>query len=128
MDLNKHKYKHSEFTEKIIQAFFTVYNTLGYGFLEKVYENAMPIELRKIGLDCESQKHIKVFYLKEQVGNYFADILVEDIIIVELKTSPKLNEADANQLINYLKVTELEVGLLLNFGIKPEFRRRVFSN
>ena len=120
--------KHSKITEKIIKAFYKVYNTLGYGFLEKVYENAMVIELRKMGLQVSQQKRVKVYYEKEVVGDYYADLLVENSVINELKASKSLSEADESQLINYLKATDIEVGLLLNFGKKAEFRRKIFSN
>ena len=121
-------FKHSEITKKIIQAFYTVYNTLGYGFLEKVYENAMMIELKEIGLQAENQWPIKVIYNKKEIGSYFADIMLEENVIVELKVASVLREDDTSQLLNYLKGTEMEVGLLLNFGKEPEFRRKVFSN
>jgi GxxExxY protein len=121
-------YKHSDITEKIIKAFYKVYNTLGYGFLEKVYHNALYFELKEMGMSVEKQKQIKVYYESLPVGEYFADILVNDSIIVELKASEVLCEEHELQLINYLKATELEVGLLLNFGKKPEIRRKVFSN
>ncbi len=121
-------YKHSEITEKIIKAFYKVYNSLGYGFLEKVYENALFIELVDIGLSVEKQKRIKVYYESKEVGEYFADLIVEDCVIVELKAAESLCEEHEFQLINYLKATETEVGLLLNFGKKPEIKRKVFSN
>lgn len=120
--------KHSEITDKIIKAFYKVYNTLGYGFLEKVYENAMVIELRKMGLQVSQQKRVKVYYEKEVVGDYYSDLLVENSVISELKASKSLCEADECQLINYLKATDIEVGLLFNFGEKAEFRRKIFSN
>ena len=119
---------HAEITEKIIHAFYHVYNALGYGFLEKVYENAMTVELRKMGLRAEPQKGISVFYESETVGEYFADFLVEDAVIVELKAAKGVAEEHEAQLINYLKATDKEVGLLLNFGSKPEFRRKLFHN
>jgi len=119
---------YEEITEKIIKAFYIVYNKLGYGFLEKVYENSMLIELRKYNLNVDSQKNIKVYYDNELVGDYFADLLVEDKIIVELKTSISLSQENEFQLINYLKSTDKEVGLLLNFGKKPEFKRKIFTN
>lgn len=119
---------YKELTNKIINCFYTVYNTLGYGFLEKVYENAMMIELRKQGIYAEKQKPIKVFYTDELVGEYFADIVVEDVIIVELKAAEFIIEEHELQLINYLKATEKEIGLLLNFGKKPEFKRKIFTN
>lgn len=121
-------YKHSAISEKIIKAFYKFYNTLGYGFLEKVYENALFIELSSMGSVLEKQKPIKVFYENNEVGVYFADILVENSVIIELKATEALCEEHEFQLINYLKATEIEVGLLLNFGRKPEVKRKVFSN
>ena len=121
-------YLHSSVTEQIIKAFYKVYNTLGYGFLEKVYENAMLIELRKMGLNAEKQVAIKVYYEGELVGEYKADIIVVEKVIVELKAAESLCEQDDAQLINYLKATEIEVGLLLNFGVKPQMRRKIFTN
>jgi len=126
--MNTDNFKHSEITEKIIKAFYKVYNTLGHGFLEKVYENAMFVELTAMGLFIEKQKQIKVYYESKQVGEYYADLTVERFVIVELKAAEGLCEEHEFQLINYLKATEIEVGLLLNFGKKPEFRRKVFSN
>jgi len=120
-------YKHSEITEKIIKAYYNVYNKLGFGFLEKVYENSMMIELKKFGLNCARQFPIKVIYDREQVGEYFADILVENSVIIELKAAEALHPDHESQLVNYLKATEIEVGILLNFGKKPEFKRKVFS-
>ena len=119
---------HAEITDKIIKAFYKVNNTLGFGFLENVYQNAMFIELRKIGCCVEARKNIKVYYDGEQVGDYYADLLVDEKVIVELKAAQSLCEAHAVQLINYLKATEMEVGLLLNFGKKAEFQRRIFTN
>ena len=119
---------HNEISEKILKAFYNVYNSLGYGFLEKVYENAMMIELRKLGMNVQRKVPIKVFYEKQLVGEYFADIIVEGKVIVELKAAESLCEAHEFQLINYLKATELEIGLLLNFGKKPQFRRKIFTN
>lgn len=121
-------YKHKELTDKIIKAFFKVYNKLGYGFLEKVYENAMAIELRHMGLKVVQQAPISVFYANEEVGFFRADLLVEDLVICELKAAEVFCPADESQLTNYLRATPIEVGLLFNFGKKPEFRRRVFSN
>ena len=118
---------HGDVTELIIKAFFKVYNTLGYGFLEKVYENAMRIELSKMGLNVLQQKNIKVFYEADQVGDYFADLLVNDLIIVELKAAGSLCYEHECQLINYLRASDLEVGLLLNFGKEPKFTRKVLT-
>ena len=119
---------HKEITDKIINAYYKVYNTLGYGFLEKIYENAMAIELRKSGLKVSQQKNIKVFYEYEEVGDYFADLLVENLVIVELKAAKDISEEHEAQLTNYLKATTIEVGLLLNFGKDPEFKRKIFHN
>ncbi|MFH0775173.1 MAG: GxxExxY protein [bacterium] len=126
--MNTDNYKHSEITEKIIKAFYKVYNTLGYGFLEKVYENALFIELIAMSLLVKKQEQIKVYYDGKEVGEYFADLIVEGCVIVELKASESLCKEHEVQLINYLKATDIEVGLLLNFGKKPEFKRKVFSN
>lgn len=122
------EYLHQAKTEKIIQAYFKVYNTLGYGFLEKVYQNALLIELRKMGFECKGQYPIRVFYETFPVGDYFADIIVDDCVIIENKAAEVLCEENEFQLINYLKATNIEVGLLLNFGKKPEFKRKIFTN
>lgn len=119
---------YSDITEKIIEAFYKVYNTLGYGFLERVYENAMRIELTRMNLKVESQKNIKVHYSGYQVGDYFADLIVNGVVIIELKAADSLCEEHEAQLINYLKATNIEVDLLLNFGKKPEFKRKMFGN
>ena len=120
--------KHEEITEKIIQAFYKVYNTLGYGFLEKVYLNAMFIELTSMGLKAEKEKRILVYYFGNIVGDYNADLIVEQVVAVELKAIEVLVEDNEHQLINYLKATNIEVGLLLNFGKKPQVKRKIFDN
>ena len=122
------EYLHKELTSEIIGCFYDVYNELGFGFLEKVYENALKYELEKNGLKVEKQKPIKVFYDGVKVGEYFADLIVNDTVILELKAAESLCEEHEFQLINYLKATNIEVGLLLNFGKKPEVRRKIFSN
>ena len=122
------KYLHQELTSEIISAFYKVYNTLGFGFLEKVYENALKYELEKMRFKVDKQKPITVYYDDLTVGEYFADLIVEDKVIIELKAAEALIEEHELQLINYLKATEIEVGLLLNFGKKPEIRRKIFSN
>ena len=122
------EFLHQDKTEKIIQAYFKVYNTLGYGFLEKVYQNALLIELRRMGFECKSQSPVKVFYEGFLVGDYFADIIVDDCVILENKAKEVLIEDDEFQLINYLKSTKIEVGLLLNFGKRPGFKRKIFTN
>jgi len=121
--------KHEEITGKILHAFFKkVYQQLGYGFQEKVYQNAMLLELRRMGLKVEAQAKIEVYYEGESVGEYFADLLVEDAIIVELKACAHITAEHEAQLLNYLRATSCEVGLLLNFGPKAEFVRKAFSN
>lgn len=126
--MNADNYKHSDITEKIIKAFYKVYNTLGYGFLEKVYQNSLFIELVAMGLFVKKQEKIKVYYEGKEVGEYYADLIADGCVIVELKAAETLCEEHEFQLINYLKTTEIEVGLLLNFGKKLEFKRKVFSN
>jgi len=119
---------HKDLCDKIIKSFYTVYNTLGYGFLEKVYENALKIEFKKQGLKVIYQMPIKVYYEKEIIGEYYSDFCIENKIIVELKALDKLSEAHEAQLINYLKATGFEVGLLLNFGLEPQFKRKIFTH
>jgi GxxExxY protein len=119
---------HEELTDKILKSFYIVYNTLGYGFLEKVYENALYIELTKAGLHVTKQQNVKVYYEDREVGDYYTDLLVEDIVIIELKAAEGIVEEHEYQLLNYLKATDKEVGLLLNFGKKPQFKRKVFQN
>jgi len=121
-------YLHKELTSSIINCFYKVYNELGYGFLEKVYENALKIELESQGLYVEKQKPITVFYKNNSVGEYFADLIVENVVILELKAAETLCEEHELQLINYLKATNIEVGLLLNFGKKPQISRKIFTN
>ena len=120
--------KHKKLSEKIIKIFYKVYNTLGYGFLEKIYENAMMIEFKRENIPAVPQYAIKVVYQNKVVGEYFADILVDDKVIVEIKASRNLALESEAQLLNYLKATDKEVGLLLNFGPKPEIKRKVFDN
>jgi GxxExxY protein len=120
--------EHADLTEKIIGAFFKVYNGLGYGFLERVYENALALELQALGLEAEQQKPIAVYYEGQVVGEYFADIVVNGTVVIELKSVPQLSREHEAQLLNYLKATMIEVGLLLNFGPKAEVKRKVYSN
>ena len=119
---------HKELSQRVIGCFFTVYNKLGYGFAEKVYENALCIELRKAGLKAEKQLPITVYYDDEVVGDFKADIIVNDCLILELKAVDDDIETHEAQLLNYLKATDAEVGYILNFGVKAQFLRRVFSN
>ena len=120
--------KHRILTEKIIKTFYEVYNTLGYGFLEKVYENSLIIELKKAGIAAMPHAPIKVLYDGEVVGEYFADILVDDKVIVEIKAVRQVGPEHEAQLLNYLKATDVEVGLLLNFGTRPEVKRKILDN
>jgi GxxExxY protein len=118
----------NDLTYSINAAVFEVNRELGPGFLEKVYENALLVELREMGLNVRQQHPITVYYGFDVIGEYFADLLVQDCVIVELKTAEQLRSEHIAQLTNYLKATNLEVGLLLNFGNNPEFKRIVFSN
>ena len=120
--------KHKTLTAAVISIFYKVYNKLGYGFLEKVYENAMMYEFKKAGIPAVSQSPIKVLYEDEIMGEYYADILVDDKVIVEIKAARNLAPDHKAQILNYLKATDKEVGLLLNFGPKPEISRKVFDN
>src|SRR5215470_9063722 len=103
-------------TRQIIAAFYEVYNTLGFGFLEKVYENALCIELRKMGLNLARQQPVKVYYDGESIGDYVADVIVNYKVILELKVADAIHPAHEAQLMNYLRATEIEIGLLFNFG------------
>jgi len=123
----KANYLHSDITEQILKAYFKVYNKLGYGFLEKVYENAMMIELKRLDLLCEKQKSLNVSYDGLIIGEYYADIIVNECVIIELKAAENLCAEHECQLVNYLKALEIEVGILLNFGKRPEFKRRVLT-
>ena len=128
MNADFQDFKYKELTDRIIKIFYKVYGKLGYGFLEKVYENAMMIEFKKEGIAAIAQAPIKVVYESEVVGEYYADMLVEDKIIIELKASNNLAGENEAQLLNYLKATNIEVGLLFNFGPKPELKRKAFDN
>jgi GxxExxY protein len=119
--------EHESLTNEIISAFYKVYNTLGYGFLEKVYENALYLELTSRGIECKTQQQNRVFYEGSDVGFYIADMVVENLVIVEIKAAEALCEQHEYQLINYLRATDKKVGLLLNFGQKPQFRRKIFT-
>ncbi len=118
----------SKVTEAVIGSFYHVYNSLGVGFLERVYENAMAVSLRKQGVEVRTQFPIKVRFEGFVVGEYKADLLVANCVIVELKKAATTIDAHEAQLINYLRATPIEVGLLLNFGPKPEFRRKIYLN
>ncbi len=119
---------HRELAKAVIGCFYTVYNTLGYGFLERVYENALAVELQKRGLTVRQQAPLQVFYQDTLVGEYFADIIVEDKIILELKATEAIAQKHIVQLQNYLKASYIELGFIFNFGPQPKFERRVFKN
>lgn len=119
---------HQELTDSIIRAFYEVYNALGTGFLEKVYENAFKLELERNGLNVASQVPIAVYYLGQPVGEYFCDLCVENKVIIEIKTVDRLAKAHEAQLLNYLKATSMEIGLLFNFGPRPELARKILTN
>jgi GxxExxY protein len=119
---------HKELSESILKVFYEVYNELGHGFLERVYQNAMYLELKSQGFKVEAQKQIRVYYKGELVGDFYADLLIDDTIILELKACENLVKAHYAQTLNYLKATNIEVGLLLNFGEKPQIKRFIFTN
>ena len=119
---------HEELTDAIIKTFYEVYKELVYGFLEIVYQYSLYLELKNKGYKVEAQKKISVYYKGTEVGEYYADLLVEDLIILELKAADCIVKDFENQILNYLRGTDCEVGLLLNFGKKPEFRRKIFEN
>ena len=122
------KFLHEELTGQLIKKFYEVYNELGFGFLEKVYQNSMYYELKSRGYFVEAQKQIKVYYKRKEVGEYYSDLVVNEIVIIELKAADCIVEEFETQLINYLRGTNKEVGLLFNFGKKPEFKRKIFEN
>ena len=120
-------YKHQNITKKIIGAAYKVHNTLGSGFLEKVYQNSLAIELRPLGFLFDIEKPIKVYYRGEIVGDYIADIIVDDKVIIEIKAVKELSSIHEVQLVNYLKATGIEVGLLINFGKSVQIKRRIMD-
>ncbi len=125
---NYSNYQHSELTSEIIKAAYFVHDYLGFGFLESVYEQALEVRLLQQGYDVIRQHPIKVYFEGEEVGNFKADLIVNDLIILELKAVETIHKRHEVQLVNYLKSTEIEIGLLINFGEKLEIKRRVFSN
>jgi GxxExxY protein len=120
--------KHSELTGKILGAFFQLQKELGFGFSEKVYESALEVLLTELGMRVEKQKDIFVCYHGKVVGTYKADMIVNGVVLLEIKSVEKLIDAHDAQLLNYLKATEIEVGLLLNFGRQAEFHRKIYDN
>lgn len=128
INTGQHGLMHEAITEKVIGVFYEVYNELGHGFLESVYEAAMEIALRASGLQVERQKPIDVFFRGQRVGHFCADLIVNGIVIIELKAVANFDRAFEAQLLNYLRATQIEVGLLLNFGPKPLLKRYIFTN
>lgn len=120
--------KHGSVTDKILRVFYEVYNELGHGFLESVYHRSLVVALKSVGLNVCSRVDVPVWFRGHQVGQFQADILVENCVLLELKAVRALDSSHQAQLLNYLRATEIEVGLLLNFGEKPEFKRVIFDN
>ncbi|MFK7771292.1 MAG: GxxExxY protein [Saprospiraceae bacterium] len=125
---NNTNYQHSELTSEIIKSAYYVHDYLGFGFLESVYERALEVRLLQQGYNVKRQYPIKVYFECEEVGDFKADLIVNDLIIVELKAVGNIHTKHEVQLVNYLKSTEIEVGLLINFGEELRVKRRVFSN
>jgi GxxExxY protein len=128
MESNPEGLKHRELTEKIIGVFYDVYNELGHGFLETIYEQALAIALAQAGMKVERQVGVSVWFRSQQVGDFRADMRVDGKVLLELKAARAIDQAHEKQLLNYLRATDIEVGLLLNFGVKPQFRRLVYEN
>lgn len=120
--------KHSDLTGKVLGAFFQIHKEMGFGFSEKVYQAALAILLEELGMMVEQQKPIKVYFHNRVVGEYIADMVINDVVLLELKAVEHLADVHSAQLLNYLKSTEIEVGLLLNFGPQAEFRRKIYDN
>ncbi|MBK8617705.1 MAG: GxxExxY protein [Anaerolineales bacterium] len=120
--------KHSDLSDKIIKVFYEIHNELGYGFSERVYQKALGIALRQIGLKVEEQLPIKIYFRGQEIGEYFADMVVNDVILIELKAVGQIVEEHEAQLLNYLKSTKIEVGYVMNFGKSAVFKRKVLDN
>ena len=128
MEVPCSKLRHADLTDKIIGVFYDVCNELGYGFLESTYAESMLVALRQSGLSAQREVSVPVWFRGTKVGQYFADLLVDNAVLVELKTARNIESAHEAQLLHYLRATEFEVGLLLNFGTRPQFRRLLFDN
>jgi GxxExxY protein len=128
MNTDRDGFKHGEITQKVIGVFYEVYNELGHGFLESVYEKSLEVALTGMKIKVRRQIEIAVSFRGQQVGIFTADMLVEDCVLLELKAARALDTSHVAQLLNYLRATDIEVGLLLNFGLKPEFKRLLFDN
>ncbi|MGI8733356.1 MAG: GxxExxY protein [Pyrinomonadaceae bacterium] len=120
--------KHRELTQKVIGVFFEVYNELGHGFLESVYQRAFELALIAKGLAVCRKIEVPVWFRGEKIGDFEAAVLVESLLLLELKAVRCLDAAHEAQLLNYLRATDVEVGILFNFGVKPEFKRFAFEN
>ena len=119
---------YKDLTDKILKAFYEVYNQLQYGFREKIYQKSLVYELRRSGMEVEEEKRIPVYYKAMLMGEYRADMIIENKIILELKAQNTIKDAHEAQLLHYLRAIPIEVGFVLNFGIKPEFTRKIFAN
>lgn len=120
--------RHFELTQRIIAVFYEVYNELGHGFLESVYQESLILALKDVGLTAQSPIEIPVWFRGHQVGKFEGDVLVEKCVLLELKAARTLDSSHKAQLLNYLRATEIEIGLLLNFGVKPEIKRLIYDN
>lgn len=128
MDMGPRSLKHSELTERINGIFYDVYNEMGHGFLESTYASAMLVAMEESEIKAVREVSVPVWFRGRKVGQYFADMLVEDKVLLELKATRQLESGHEAQLLHYLRATEIEVGLLLNFGLRPQFRRLLFDN
>lgn len=128
MNTDKRGFLHGQVTEKILGAFFDVYNELGFGFVESVYVQSLAIDLRTQGVQVDREMSVPVWFRNQLVGAFRADMVVEKVVIVEVKAGRTLEPSHECQLLNYLRATEIEVGLLLNFGPRPQFKRLIFDN
>jgi GxxExxY protein len=122
------KYKHSELTDLIIAVFYEVYNELGFGFLESVYRKSLCLALLQKGVSVEQEVPVTVFFRGQNVGDFRADLVVDRTILLEQKTAEQIVAAHESQVLNYLRSTALELGLILNFGPKPQVRRLLLDN
>ena len=128
MNSNEREFKHRETSQKVIGIFYSVYNELGYGFIESVYHKSMVVALNSEGVKVCSPVEVPVWFRGHQVGDFEGDILVDNSVLLELKAARTLDSSHQAQILNYLRATDIEVGLLLNFGTKPEFKRLIFDN
>jgi GxxExxY protein len=128
MYADQHGLMHHELTEKRIGIFYSIYNELGHGFLESVYEQAFSVALAESGTFFQRQMAVPVWFHGQKIGDFRADLLIEEKVIVELKTGREIDPAWEKQLLNYLRATQIEVGMLFNFGPSAQFKRYVFAN